>query len=600
MSPLHDKQLAQKMNAAMVHRGPDSDGYYEDDNTILAVRRLRIIDLYTGDQPIHNEDSNLWAVLNGEVYNYRELRQELGRQGHQFYTESDTEMVLHAYETWGLNALAKLRGMFAFALWDSSAKRLVLVRDRLGKKPLYYTILERNILFASELRPLLLYQGVPRELNKRVLANYLAYLYNPLDESFISGVNKLPPGHYLIWDAKARIATLHRYWDLPTNGLESPQEADALNELDSVLREAIRIRLRSDVPLGVLLSGGVDSSVVTAIASEIQKGLKTFTVVYPFSRGEADLAKEVAELFGTDHHEYDVDIDFHATIEQVASYLDEPFGDSSIIPTYAISKEARKHVTVCLTGDGGDELFWGYPWLQDSGPLESWFRLPKTIRIPARTLLSWLPGGTGARFEDLARYEDLGYDKLDGRSRCVARLSHFEPVEISRAVGSDFGVTQSYLKVMEAIPDLDKARAYLGFREVLADDYLYKADRASMANSLELRSPFLDQELVEATWRWPTGLKVRNGETKYILKRYAVERLKIPKHVVYREKVGLGLPYEHWFADARTELETAQKTLAPLVGRELVGKSLRTRRTYESFSRIVALLFLSAWAQTVL
>jgi len=597
---LQDRHLLKKMCNSMVHRGPDSEGYYEDDHIGLGVRRLRIIDIVTGDQPIHNEDSSIWVIFNGEIYNFKELRSELETKGHSFYTRTDTEVLVHLYEEIKESMVQRLRGMFAFAIWDTTHRKLLLARDRFGKKPLYYTTRNGNLLFASELKSLLQYEEIRRVVNRKALAHYITYFYNPLDEGIIEGIYRLPPGHYLMWDANNNEPTVREYWDLPRDE-ENVDEEVAIEALDKLLDEAVKIRLESDVPLGALLSGGVDSSVITAIASRFMKGLKTFCVGFLGSGSEIQYARTVAETFSTDHHEYFIKPDVLKALPEVVESIGEPLADPSIIPTYYISREVKKHVTVCLTGEGGDEIFWGYPWLQDNDELEKWFMIPRVIRKPARNILAALPNATGAGMRDLKRYEDLDYSKLDKRDSCIARLSHYTPDELTKALNGNAQDTYgTYRQVMGKIRDDAKARAYITVKKVLPNDYLHKDDRLSMAHSLELRSPLLDHVLAEAIWKWPNRLKVKNGESKHLLKRYAVQKVGIPKHIIYRPKGGFSIPIQRWFKDIRDALANNTIELRGIVDDKTVQKVIRAKPSHEQANRALALLVLSLWSKLFL
>ncbi|HEX4566397.1 MAG TPA: asparagine synthase (glutamine-hydrolyzing), partial [Vicinamibacterales bacterium] len=352
--------LVHRMCEVIRHRGPDDEGIHVAPGVGLGMRRLSIIDLSGGRQPIHNETGTVWVVFNGEIYNYRELRAELEVSGHRFATSSDTETIVHAYEQWGADAFARLRGMFGIALWDASSRTLLLARDRAGQKPLHYAERGGRLYFGSEIKSLLAAGAIDARINLRALDHYLAFLYTPRDESIFEGVRKLPPGHYLRWqDGRTEVV---RYWQIVADETFGGSEADAVAVLDGVLRDAVRSHMVSDVPLGAFLSGGVDSSaVVGMMARASSQPVKTFSIGFDEPEyDELEHARTVARHFGTDHHEFVVRPDGLSILEDLVSHFDEPFADSSAIPTWYVSEIARRHVTVVLSGDGGDELFGGY------------------------------------------------------------------------------------------------------------------------------------------------------------------------------------------------------------------------------------------------
>src|SRR6185295_12328159 len=352
--------LVHRMCDVIRHRGPDDEGVWVDDGVALGMRRLSIIDLSTGHQPIHNEDRSVWIVFNGEIYNYRELRLELEGAGHRFYTSTDTEVIVHAYEQWGKQAITRLRGMFGLAIWDRRSRSLLVARDRIGIKPLYYAEASGRLYFASELKSLLEAPDLPRDLDVDALDHYLSFLYTPRDGSIFKSVRKLPPGHLLLWQNGK--PTVEQYWQLPAAETYSGSEADAVRDLRTVLCDAVRSHLISDVPLGAFLSGGVDSSLVVGLMTETSGArVKTYSIGFDEPAFDAlEHARRFARHFGTDHHELVVEPDGVRILDQLVSHFDEPFADSSAIPTWYVSEMARRHVTVVLSGDGGDELFGGY------------------------------------------------------------------------------------------------------------------------------------------------------------------------------------------------------------------------------------------------
>ena len=372
------------MTNSMIHRGPDDEGYYVQDAVGLGMRRLCIIDPKGGAQPISNEDKTIWVILNGEIYNYLELRKELQSKGHKFSTKTDTETIVHAYEEYGEHCVTKLNGMFAFAIWDCRKQKLLLARDRLGIKPLYYFLDNRHLVFGSELKAILEHPEIPRAIDLEALDSYLTFEYIPAPLSIFKGIKKLPPGHTLVLqDGKASI---RQYWDLPFERFEGREE-DLCQALYDLVKDSVRMRLISDVPLGAFLSGGIDSSAIVCMMSELMnQPVKTFSIGFDDpSYNELRYARTVAKHFGTDHHELTIKPDVVNLVENLVRYLDEPLADVSVFPTYLVSQLARQNVTVVLSGDGGDELFAGYDWYL-AEKIEQYYRgLPSAVRT------RWLP-----------------------------------------------------------------------------------------------------------------------------------------------------------------------------------------------------------------
>jgi asparagine synthase (glutamine-hydrolysing) len=535
------------MCAAMVHRGPDDEGYYLDSGVGLAMRRLSIIDLKTGRQPIGNEDGSVWVVLNGEIYNFRELRQELAGRGHSFSTATDTETIVHLYEEYGPHCVQRLRGMFGFALWDKTRRRLVLARDRLGIKPLYYADIGGRLTFASELKALLDRSDVERTLNWGSIGHLFTFLTTPRSESIIQGIHKLEPGQILIASPGQGFHT-ERYWDLNFVPDYGRTEAYFVERLRELLEESVRLHLVSDVPLGAFLSGGIDSSAVVATLAQRSTGrVKTFSI--GFAEGdynELDYARRVAKEFGTDHHELILEPDVLERIQDLAWYLDEPFGDSSAIPTYMVSKLASEQVTVVLSGDGGDELFAGY----DKYRVEERERRYRFLPAPARGLVGAIGGALpeGMRGRNFLNHFSLtGMERyLDGstlfridQKRRLFRADVFEALSNdptwSREPEELAGTNGHWLSVLQS----------LDFKGYLPLDILTKLDRMSMAHSIEARVPLLDHKLVEFAASIPPELKLRNGTTKYIFKR-ALRGI-LPDTIIDRPKRGFAVPLGRWF-----------------------------------------------------
>jgi asparagine synthase (glutamine-hydrolysing) len=542
-----DAALLRRMTDTLAHRGPDGEGFLLRGNVGFGHRRLSIIDLEGGDQPIYNEDERVGIVFNGEIYNYVELMADLKSRGHVFRTHSDTEVILHAYEEFGEACVEKLRGMFAFAIWNGLDGSVFLARDRLGIKPLFYMLTEDRLLFASELKAIVSDEEVAREVNTRVLSEYLTYGYIPGDRCILKGIDKLPQGCTLTWrDGRA---TVRRYWDVvmapETVGAVSAAEYE--ERLDEVLREATRIHLRSDVPVGVLLSGGVDSASMTALASlALDRPVKTFSV--GFADGdinELSMAKLSAERYGTEHVEIVVKDHDIGSLPDVAWHLDEPFADPSSLPTYYVCREAAKHVKVCLTGDGADEALAGYARYRDALKYKIADWAPAGVR---RAVF-----GTAATLAPQAMWGKglLGRLASDGARRYLDSVGVFSVEDARATLSGDVAGDRDVTAFLEPYfggngSDIVATLQFADQKTYLPDDILVKADRMSMQNSLETRPPFLDHEVIEFANRCPTKLKLNEqGVGKAILKRVMADR--IPREVIDRKKTGFGLPTKQWF-----------------------------------------------------
>jgi asparagine synthase (glutamine-hydrolysing) len=551
--PRPDRDTLLAATTTLAHRGPDAASLWLEGQAGLGHRRLSIIDLAGGDQPMFNEDGSVVLVFNGEIYNYLELRPGLLERGHRLATASDTEVIAHLYEELGAECLGPLNGMFAIALWDAKRKRLLLARDRLGEKPLYYHVAGGALVFASELKALLRFPQVEARVDPRALDDYLAYGYVPADRCIIAGVKKLPPGHRLVWeDGNVRV---ERYWDVSFAPPAVRDETEWLLELEERLRASVRIRLRSDVPLGVFLSGGVDSSTIVALAAQETPGqLKTFSIGFKNADfDELRYARLVADRFSTDHHEMVVEDQDISILPKLAYHLDEPAADPSALPTYYVCREARKRVTVCVSGDGGDEVFAGYTRYQDALRYQAFDRglgglgvgralgalsrlLPRHVRgqgalarLGARDVERWFLQ-TG-KFFPAERRELLEPDML----------SSLEPEPWLFAPYFENG----------AGPDLVSRLQHADQKTYLPDDVLVKVDRMSMQNSLEVRVPFLDHTLVEFVNGAPLAAKLKPGRTKAPL-RSLLER-HLPKDVHARAKKGFGIPIRDWFKGRLTD-----------------------------------------------
>lgn len=559
--------VVEAMAQELQHRGPDDAGYYCDDSVAFGFRRLSIIDVEGGHQPVHNEDKSIWCMLNGEIYNYLELREWLEKSGHCFYTNSDTETIVHAYEHCGLEFVERLRGMFAIALWDSKSRRLVLARDRIGKKPLYYSITDDQLAFASELKALLPWPGLDRSIDLKAVYDYLRFLYVPSPRSIFSKVHKLPPGHLLVTGSKSGDYAIHRYWSFEITPRHEPSSANLIQELRHHLEDAVRYRLRSDVPLGAFLSGGIDSSAIVALMAQEHQSALPLT----FSMGFADaafdetaFARLVASHVGTRHLEETVEPVSAKVLQNIVWHLDEPFADSSAIPTYLVCQAARKHVTVVLSGDGGDELFVGYNRYRVFQWLSHLDRWPRELREAAVSILGSSTRHIMVSFPRIAeRFRQvtkaLEASLLPADQRPFFLNQYFEPGTLNQLLVSD--MVPSTLANSDGWYDpplggshLDALDLFLYLDTVvgLPDDMLTKVDRMSMAHGLEVRCPLLDQEILAFVGKIPNQLKLHRGSQKYLLKRAVADLL--PPAILNRPKQGFSVPLGSWLTTVFREL----------------------------------------------
>jgi len=560
-----DERIIRRMCGAIVHRGPDDEGILVRNNAGLGMRRLSIIDLKGGRQPIANETGEVWVVFNGEIYNFPELRKSLEQKGHRFSTNTDTECIVHLYEDHGADCIRFLNGMFAFCLWDCKNETALLARDRLGKKPLYYTVFDNFFIFGSELKAILEYPGIKKEIDPYALDLYLTYDYIPAPYCIFEGFFKLEPGCRLIVKSGGGSA-LHRevYWRL---GYEpkicGQNETGLVEELRARLGEAVKKRLVADVPLGVFLSGGLDSSTVTALAREYFPGtLKTFSIGFEDpSFDESACAREVAGYLETDHHERIFSVrDLVELIPGLPQVLDEPMADPSILPTYLLSKFTKEKVTVALAGDGGDEMFAGYPTYQAHKLVSYYSRLPSTVKKGVNRLVQMLPVSHQNLSFDFKAKQFLKGANLPAEIRNFTWKGGFSGEEkaklYSPQLQEELIKWDSFLPVKNLLAGctfcdlLDKV-LYLDARLYLQDDILVKVDRASMACSLEVRAPILDYELVDWVTRLPAGLKMKGFTTKYLLKKLGEKIL--PKQIVHRKKKGFGIPISRWLTQELKE-----------------------------------------------
>jgi len=550
-----DEMVLQSMCDAMTHRGPDSEGLWLGMGVALGMRRLSIIDLSTGDQPVWNEDRTIVAVMNGELYNYREVRQELQKQGHSFHGASDTEILPHLYEEYGEAMVDKLNGMFCFALWDFRNQKLIIARDRFGEKPLYYGVFDDKLLFASEPKVLLQHPSVKADLNLNALRQYLSFDYVPAPNSIYEGISKLPSAHILtLHDG---VLKTRRYWYQSFRKNDKNLSLkDATAKLSELLADSVRMRLVSDVPLGILLSGGVDSSAVAAYATQFStERVKTFSIGFDEdSFDESHFAREVAEHLGTEHYEEKLSVDKAADlISEIGGWLDEPMSDSSLIPTFLLSRFVRKHVTVALGGDGGDEIFAGYPMYYGHKMARVYDSIPHFVRAGMiEPVVNSLPVSNKNLSFDYKAKRFVAASKYDLVTRHHSWFGSFSPDGQAGLLTDGVKDLTRYdiyqdakdlLKICDATEEIEQMQ-FLDMNFYMAEDILTKVDRASMAVSLEVRAPFLDHRVAEFAASIPLEYKLKGSNGKYILKK-AVEKL-LPKTVTKRPKKGFGIPIAEW------------------------------------------------------
>jgi asparagine synthase (glutamine-hydrolysing) len=566
-----DRERLSAMTSVIAHRGPDAEGFYVAEGIGLGHRRLSIIDLTTGAQPLANEDSTVWVAFNGEIYNFAEVRALLEQAGHRFRTHTDTEVIVHAYEEWGEQSVERFRGMFAYALWDERRRRLVLVRDRLGVKPLFYAATAFGVTFGSEIKAILEDPDVAREWSAEAIDAYLTLGYIPCPRTIYSHIAKLAPGHLLV--AENGGVSIRPYWDLTFPGKGDPRrENEYLERLDSLITESVKLRLMSDVPLGAFLSGGIDSSAVVAAMVETSSS-RVVTTTVGFGEeafDELEYARVVARHLGTESHERIVTPDVVDLLPKLAWHFDEPFSDSSAVPTYYVSAAAREHVTVALSGDGGDELWAGYPWHR----VERWEHQARQVlgttasrvagRLAQRVPLA-VKGSRSLRHLALSPDEACArkhaYNGFDSEGRRAMYSPDF--ADAVRDADPLATFRQAYQTCSSSDP-LDRTM-YVDVKTYLADDILTKVDKMSMAVSLEARDPLLDHKLLEFAATVPSSLKLKNGQSKYLLRRVLQRR--VPKSIVDRPKHGFEAPIGEWL----------RGPLAPMVDDLLLDGRFRAR-----------------------
>lgn len=542
-----DKLLIKRMTDIIEHRGPDGEGFYVDNGVSLGHRRLSIIDLSSaGRQPMSNAEGTIWITFNGEIYNFKELRLLLEQKGYHFRSNTDTEVIIYGYQEWGENVVEKLHGMFAFAIWDSVCKRFFLARDRLGKKPIYYYWDNQKFIFASEMKALLLHP-IKKNVDYISLNHYLAYFPVPAPRTIFTEIKKLLPGHSLTLQGKA--LTIKKYWDLQFSNTFRT-EREVMDRLIPLVRSSVEKRLMSDVPLGAFLSGGIDSSLIVALMSEMMpEPVKTFSIGFHEEQyNELKYARIIAEKFNTDHHEKVVEPPLIDVLPKIIWQLDEPFADHSALPVFFVSQLARKHVTVVLSGDGGDELFGGYQRYvrQDIAQKMSRFPVPLLNMMQEGSKLIPKKGERASRFFD--------YVKMKPEERYAGWFTIFDQkmkAELytpeTREKISELNSSEVYTKYMSSVPSgsFMNKMSYADIKVYIPNDILVKVDKMSMLNSLEARVPLLDHQLVEFSASIDPRLKIKSLEKKYLLKK-AVQPI-LPKEIIYRKKKGFGIPLKEWF-----------------------------------------------------
>ena len=602
----------QRMNDVIIHRGPDDEGFYTAPTVGLAMRRLSIIDLQGGHQPIQNEDGTVQVVYNGEIYNFPQLRETLEAAGHRFSTHTDTEVIVHGYEEYGPDVVQHLRGMFAFALWDTCDETLLLARDRPGIKPLHYYRDAEKFVFGSEIKSILQCERVPREVNLAALDRFLTFEYISSPDTIFAQIHKLPPGHLLL--LRRGEIQVRQYWDAPPRADEAHDEAYYAEHLAELLEESVRMRLISDVPLGALLSGGVDSSTVVAfMAKHSARPVKTFSIGFEDqSYNELEYARLVSKQFNTEHYEFIIKPDAVDLVEHLVKTLDEPFGDFSIFPTYLVSKMAREYVTVALSGDGGDELFAGYDTYIADWAARGYQMLPAGLRqrlVPG--LLSRVPPSSkkkglinrAKRFVEGARLPaELMHTRwmifLQAQEKACLYAG-----DLREAAAQDAAYRQilDYFGRVADAPPLAQ-QGYVDIKTYLTDDILVKVDRMSMAPSLETRVPFLDHRVMEFAAAIPPRLKLRGLTTKYILKQAIADLL--PAQILTRGKEGFSIPIKNWLrrelrpllTDTLSEERVRRRGyFQPAYVQQLVQEHLAGRENHSH--RLWALMMVEIWHQ---
>ena len=566
INPRQDKHISPnvllKMRETLIHRGPDEAGEFIDKNVGLAIRRLKIIDLKTGGQPIHNEDKSIWIVCNGEIYNFLELRDNLEKKGHKFYTHSDIEVIIHLYEESNRGFIEDFNGIFAFAIWDRNKEQLLLGRDRMGQKPLYYHFKNGQLAFASEINALLQCPTVSREMDFSSLNEYLTFEYIPSPKSIFKDINKLSASCMLAFD-KGKIS-IEKYWSLSFRMVDNIDEIQAQEKLFAILKDSVKRHLNCDVPSGVFLSGGIDSSLIAVIASQLTENkLKTFSVSFgDKSFDESRYANLMAKFIKSEHYEMRFNAkDCLSLIPNIYHIVEEPFADASILPTYLLSKFTRNHVAMALGGDGGDELFLGYPThLAHDFSERIYLKVPAFIRRSLfEPMVKHLPVSFDNFSFDFKAKKFISGVEFNPEIRHQVWMGAFLPVQkqslflssVKDILGNNNGLEPVYYNLEEFKKnrmqgEIHEKIMFLDMRLYLQDDILTKVDRASMANSLEVRSPYLDNTLIDFVNGLDIKFKLKNGCAKYILKKMLLKNKLVPAEVVNRTKKGFGIPVGRW------------------------------------------------------
>lgn len=595
-----DPGLIKSMTKVLTHRGPDSYGYFNDKNIALGHRRLSIIDLSeNGKQPMSNEDNSIFITYNGEIYNFQEIREELEKKGHKFKSNTDTEVIIHAYEEWDKECVRILNGMFAFAIWDSNKKILFLARDRLGVKPLFYYLKNNEFIFASEIKSILENPTVKKEIKLQSLNYFLSLAYIPSPNTIFNNLYQLPPGHTLVYSGKAIF--IEKYWDLQFTPKNYPEEY-FLKTMDSILNDAVKRRMISDVPLGVFLSGGLDSSLIASLMKSYTKDLKTFSIGFEeMEFNETNYAKQVASYLNTNHKEFFVKPNAISVLPRIIYQFDQPFADPSALPSYYLSELTRKHVTVALSGDGADELFAGYRRYYAT------YLNNKIHFIPSifRNMLTKIPA-TKKRY-DPNKYLNKLFKALPlpENERHLFYMQHFEDglkkelYDNKLKYIQDSSLKQVFQKYLDNINSnnaLDNSQ-YLDIKTYLPEDILFKVDRMSMAHSLEVRSPYLDYRMFEFLSTLPAKFRLNKLKGKYILKKFAEN--KIPKEIIYRKKEGFSVPLNTWFDNELKEitqnllLENKRDYFHKPIVQKIINNHLQRKKEYST--QLWILLNLELW-----
>jgi asparagine synthase (glutamine-hydrolysing) len=592
------------MTDTIIHRGPDDEGFYINNNVGLGFRRLSIIDLNTGNQPMCNEDETVWVVMNGEIYNFISLRNELVRRGHKFKSASDTEVLVHLYEEYSVDFITKIRGMFAIGLYDKRRNKLILARDRVGIKPLFYALTGDSLIFGSELKEIVNVLDRKPEINPRAVIDYFTYGYPLGEKTFFEGINKLLSARYLELDINNFRSYISKYWEINPMPDYSKTESEWCEIITEKLHETVKMHLISDVPLGAFLSGGVDSSSVVATMAQLSsKPIQTFSIGFKEAKyNEIEYARQVSKLYNTNHHEMILEPASVEIIDDLVNMFDEPFADSSAIPTYFVSKFARESVTVALSGDGGDELFAGYLHYEKAKQIASTMKfLPDFIKSGFGFINGALPDhgfGKGISYYLSKPAAQLGayFTKFkDYEIRSLFRTEFLEELRLYSAIDVKIKMLESYKYKENVIRN-----ELLDINTFLVDDILTKVDRVSMVNSLEVRVPLLDHEFIELAFSIPSALKVKKGEGKYIFKKSLKPNL--PKEILYRKKQGFGVPLTQWFnndlnAYIKEELLNNRGILSDYLNPKSISKIIDTHRfgRRDFSSQIWALLFFQIW-----